>query len=164
MTQSYFAGDLHLDHRNIVKYRPKFSSVEEHNEVVMDNIRSVDTKRDTLYLPGDNAFSVEALSLIKELPCRKIAILGNHCTERVKFHHLVDVYDNIHSALVYKGFWLTHIPVHPSCIDMKRGNIHAHLHDLFINDPKYICVSIDHNNYKPFTLNQILDIAADRGI
>jgi len=163
MSRSLFAGDLHLAHRNIIKYRPKFATVEEHDALVFDNLMSTITKRDTLYLTGDNAFSVQALELIRTIPCRKIAILGNHCTERVNFKLLADVYDNIHSALSYKGFWLTHIPVHPDNLSNKRGNIHSHTHEYFIDDPRYICVSIDQNNYKPFTLDQILEIASNRG-
>jgi calcineurin-like phosphoesterase family protein len=164
MARSFLVGDLHYGHKNIIKYRPQFNTVQDHDEFVHDRLLSVLDKRDCTYFCGDNAFTLDGLARIKLLPGRKICILGNHCTERVKFSDLVGVYDNIHSALSYKNFWLTHIPIHPDEMRGKRGNIHAHLHGMFINDPRYICVSLEHNDYKPFTLDQILEIASDRGI
>ena len=65
MSKVYFAGDLHLSHKNICNFRKGYSSVEEHDAIIMDNILSTVNKRDKLYLMGDIAFSFEALALIK---------------------------------------------------------------------------------------------------
>lgn len=53
----YLISDLHLDHKNIIKYcnRP-FSSVEEMNGAIIDNWNEVVKESDFVYLVGDLAF------------------------------------------------------------------------------------------------------------
>ena len=51
----YFSSDFHLGHNSILKYRTKFSSIEEHDEAIfkeMDKLK----KRDILYIIGDFLF------------------------------------------------------------------------------------------------------------
>ena len=164
MSRSYFVGDAHFGHRNICKYRPQFTSVEEHDAYIHNELMNTITKRDTTYFCGDNAFTNDGLYLIRKIPGRKICILGNHCTERVSIIDIANTYDKVHSVLSYKGFWLTHVPIHPDEMRGKNGNIHAHMHNKSINDSRYICVSLEHNNFKPFTLEQILEIAKERNL
>lgn len=53
----YLISDLHLDHKNIMRYcdRP-FSSVEEMNRTIIDNWNEVVEEDDFVYLVGDLAF------------------------------------------------------------------------------------------------------------
>lgn len=51
----YFTSDTHLGHNNILKYRPQFNSIEEHDTAIFDSISKL-TKRDDLFILGDFIF------------------------------------------------------------------------------------------------------------
>lgn len=44
----WFVGDLHLEHKNICKYRPEFETVQEHDSYIVERILRKGSKRDTL--------------------------------------------------------------------------------------------------------------------
>jgi len=54
----YFTSDMHLGHKNIIKYsnRP-FNSLVEMDQVIIDNYNSVVKKGDTVYDLGDFCFT-----------------------------------------------------------------------------------------------------------
>ena len=62
----------------------------------------------------------------------------------------------------YKGFVLTHCPVHPYIVQEKRGNIHGHIHSKDILnehgevDNRYLNVSAECINYTPITMDELL--------
>ena len=122
----YFLGCAHLGHRNIAKYRPFVSSVGDNTRLIVTEWNQTINKRDIVYMMGDAAFDDESLTLIGTLPGRKILIKGNH-DDMVTTRAQVQVFEEIHAMLKYKGMWLTHCPVHP---DELRGkfNVHAHVH------------------------------------
>ncbi len=53
----YLISDLHLDHKNIIRYckRP-FSSADEMNRTIIDNWNEVINEDDFVYLVGDLVF------------------------------------------------------------------------------------------------------------
>lgn len=68
MSQVFLTADTHFFHKKILEFeraaRP-FSSVEEMNEVLIDNWNSVVTKRDTVWHLGDVCFGkVENLEIL----------------------------------------------------------------------------------------------------
>lgn len=152
----YHIGDLHLGHRSICKYRTQFSSVEEHDEFIVDSILSVLHKRDKLIIHGDLGFNKESLHHIKRITDRvDVAelILGNHDLEsgtRPTLMELMPLFNGkIYSMVKYKGTWLTHAPIHP---DELRGcvNIHGHVHgNSILGDNRYLNVSCEAIDYKP---------------
>ena len=96
--------------------------------------------------------------------------MGNH--DRAKdIPKLLEYVDGVAGAIKYKGYMLTHIPIHPNEVNMYRGNIHAHIHHenkleeiialSSYNDEgsipmptksKYVCVDAHLIGYKPLTL------------
>jgi hypothetical protein len=58
----------------------------------------------------------------------------------------------------YKGFFLTHCPVHPLELNYPdvRGNIHGHIHDKEVGESRYWCVSCERVDYKPITIEELL--------
>lgn len=86
---TFLTSDLHFGHRNILhigKGRP-FKTIEEHDQVLIDNWNSVVASGDLVYVLGD--FSIEtSIDKIREplrkLNGQKILILGNH--DRKKIH------------------------------------------------------------------------------
>ena len=113
----YFWSDLHLGHINIPKFRTMFSSMEEHDEFIMDTITSMKDKRTVFFILGDAFVSRKGLEKFEKLfsNVRTTLVLGNHDLERggLSFTDLVGVVDNVQSLVRYKNFWLSHAPVHP---------------------------------------------------
>lgn len=77
----YFTSDLHFNHKNVIEYsnRP-FSSVDEMNEILINNWNSTVAKTDTIYILGDFSFGSDEFTkkLIETLNGNKIWVLGNH--------------------------------------------------------------------------------------
>lgn len=123
----YFLGCPHLGHRNIAKFRPWVKSTEHNTEIFLAQWKKTINKRDIVYFLGDVAFNVESIDLLKPLPGRKILIKGNH-DDIVSTASQMEVFEEIHGLLKYKGYWLSHAPIIPSEIRNRKGNIHAHNH------------------------------------
>lgn len=156
MSTPRFISDPHMGHRNIYKYRTLFESTKHNDLYFKYLLESTCTKRDSMFFLGDVAFDEQYLDFIKSLPGRKILIPGNHCTEYISMKKLVNVFDEVHSLLKYKNYWLSHAPLHP---DELRGklNIHGHVHASSIPDIRYLNVSVDSEFMKfiPRTLDEI---------
>jgi calcineurin-like phosphoesterase family protein len=62
------------------------------------------------------------------------------------------------SVRVWKHFprlLLTHVPVHPSQLRGRTRNIHGHLHARRINDPRYVCVSLEQTDFRPIRIGDL---------
>ena len=158
MSQVYMTSDWHLDHRGIhYKLRPQFESVEHHNNTIIENYLAAVKKRDFVWFLGDICFTNEACELTRQLPGTKNLILGNHDTDReCDIEQLVLAFDNVHSLRSYKGFWLSHAPIHPKEL-RGRKNIHGHMHNEVIDDERYINVCLEHTDYKPKLFSDIVE-------
>lgn len=150
----YFMSDPHLDHQNVIKFRSSFSSLEEHNELIKRNYHRVVTKNDKVFFLGDVSFSKESLNDLKSWKGTKTLILGNHDTEKHTVNELSEVFDQIHSMINYKGFILSHAPIHP-CQLRDKMNIHGHVHDATVADDRYFNVSMESIDYTPINFEMI---------
>lgn len=164
MSKSFVIGDLHFGHKAILKYRPQFADVTQHDSTIMHNIKTTCCKRDTLWLLGDCFFSWESITFAKEIANHVGFInwvLGNHDTdnsERQKVLRAIlgcGYIHQIHSLTKYKSAWLSHAPIHP---DELRGkiNIHGHTHSHVIDDERYVGVSCEQIDFTPMELASIL--------
>ncbi len=82
MNNIYFTSDLHLGHKNIIKYsnRP-YKSIEEMDHDIVSKLFAKVKHGDTLYILGDIAFSINSLNLFVESKPKGInihLILGGH--------------------------------------------------------------------------------------
>lgn len=155
MANVFFAGDLHLGHRNVHKFRTQFQAEEEHFHFVKERYHSVVGKRDKVYFMGDTAFTPERLAdLATWYGERKVLICGNHDLDNLSMKDLVGVYDEIYAFCRYKQYWLSHCPIHP---DELRGrlNIHGHTHDYSIDDGRYLNTSLEKIDMTPIDLHQV---------
>lgn len=160
MTKLIISSDLHLGHKNVLRFRgDDFGCIEEHNEVIFDNLASSVTKRDSLFLLGDVAFTPEWLLRIASIRCaKKTLILGNHDTDqKVSFEDLTFTFDAIHSLHSRRNVWFTHCPIHPEQMRGRVLNIHGHTHTKIIDDNRYFNACVDVNDYKPFTFVEIME-------
>ncbi len=148
MSKVYFISDLHLGHRKILEFSPerKGSTVDEHDEWIIKTWNSVVTKRDTVFVLGDVAFSRKALNKVKLLKGNKKLILGNHDQHPIELY--MEHFSIAPSLFKYKNFWLSHFPIHPNELRGKH-NIHGHSHSKLIPDSRYINVCVEIWGGKP---------------
>lgn len=135
MSNVWFCSDLHLGHKNIGKFRaPLVNSTEENNTRIINDWKTVVTKRDTVYVLGDFCFDKELYDTL-DLPGEaKYLIRGNH--DRFQTSAYLKFFNEIEGIIKYKGFWLSHCPIHP---DELRGkpNLHGHVHFSTVHDDRY---------------------------
>jgi len=83
----FFTADTHFGHKNILDFTERpFTSIEEHDEALIDNINKAVKKRSFLYHLGDFCFAptahqqtLLAKDILKKIKCKNIhLILGNH--------------------------------------------------------------------------------------
>lgn len=123
----YFCSDLHLGHRNIAKFRNFVSSCEDNTRLIEESWDRRIKKNDVVYVLGDAAFDHESLQRIGNWKGRKILLKGNH-DDFVSCQDQLNVFEEVHGMLKYKGMWLTHSPIHPDEMRGRKGNVHGHVH------------------------------------
>ena len=164
-----FIADLHLGHTNMAKMR-KLQDEFYHDEYIVDQWNSVVDKRDLTYILGDVTMeNSKNYYRLDSLNGRKIVILGNHDRPQ-DVPELLKYVERVSGMMKYKGVWLTHCPVHESELEYRvNKNIHGHIHEKLvmkdvyewgykkdpIPDDRYICVSCEHVDYKPKTLEEL---------
>jgi len=162
MSHVYVTSDWHLGHNGISsRFRTRFVSDHHHDHHIVETARSYLTKRDTLICIGDMSFTVEGMEMIQSLPGKKILVRGNHDVLAEAWYR--DTFEVVHGAMEYKGFFITHIPIHPMEL-YRRPNIHGHCHgggpaELQIgeNYDRYFNAILEYNDYKPVLFQTIKD-------
>ncbi len=161
----YFTADLHLGHPGILKHRTQFSSVDEMDQVIINNIKKTITKKDTLYILGDCTHRIkteEANKLLSMIKGHKILIRGNH---DLKYDESLfdEITEKKEITRNKRTFVLCHYPL--ICWkNMKWGavNLHGHFH----SNPSYneyqrnigrlqFDVGVDPCNFKPVSIVEI---------
>lgn len=157
----YFTSDLHLGHKNIIKHRPVFKTLEEHDNYIIDKILSLG-KRDVLMVLGDFMFESpnfnEYIERLKNKKCRIKLIFGNH--DSLKLLNYPELFEVQLPLYSYKNYWVSHCPIHPDELRRRYGCIHGHLHLSKVQkyipegytfrkelDNRYFNVNIDVNEY-----------------
>lgn len=163
MSRLLLTSDLHLGHKNILKFRGGFASQEAHDETLFENLAFALNKRDSIIFLGDVAFSVEWLKRIESLKCaKKTLILGNHDLEnKITMGNLMMTYDRIESLYSKRNMYFTHCPIHASQFRGKTHNIHGHLHDDIVMsdgvaDSRYVNVCVEHTNFNPVLFSGLI--------
>lgn len=167
MATVYFISDIHFGHANLCeKFRGM--TVEESDELAIRNWNSRVGKDDIVYYLGD--FTMDKPKLVKHYLSRlngKIYIIGgNHDTRRV-CDEFKDLGVTVLGCAEYKGYMLTHMPVHRKILHegqfrRYRGNIHGHIHAYELVSPDYISVAADLNSFMPLTLDEIIEKQKDK--
>lgn len=165
-------SDPHFGHRNILKFaRSMFETVEEHNQYLLERINETVGMSDQLFILGDIAFNSEYWHLAA-INCQNITIvLGNHdYPSKLKSIQEMIPGVKIAGALEHtfkgtgKSIIMTHIPVHPSQLQHRgdrppryAANVHGHLHQFTVDDPRYINVSMEQlDDFKPMCEDELI--------
>lgn len=169
-----FIGCLHLGHKWAAEIRG-FDNIDDYHKHFIKQWNSVVHKKDLTYILGDVTMETsEHYHILDKLNGRKKVILGNHDKGK-HIPELLKYVEEVSGPVHYKGFWLTHIPVHPQELTFVKGNIHAHIHheqvvatevDVDYWDKKgtivskqnkgYYNVDVLEVNFKPATLLELI--------
>lgn len=105
-----------------------------HDEHLIDTWNSIVHRKDLTYILGDITMEdTGPYPQLDRLNGRKIVVLGNH--DLVKdTRTLLKYVETVAGMVDYKGFCLTHAPIHPNEVTFYRGNIHAHIHENMLSE------------------------------
>lgn len=160
MKRRFYISDLHLGHESAYNgkwgddSRP-FSCAAEADVHMMQEWNKVVRPTDTVYVLGDVALNKHSMAILDAMVGRKVLIKGNHDTDKLGKYtkHFAD----IRGAYQYAGMILTHIPIHPSCVERWTANVHGHLHSKVIDHPQYFNVSVEQLNYTPIEHTELVN-------
>lgn len=165
MSKVYFISDLHLGHKNILQFSPQRGGhdVITHSKWLVDQWNSVVTKNDSVWVLGDVCFDKDHMKYLKQMKGQKNLILGNH--DKFGLEVYQQYFNKIHGFMKYKGFWLSHSPIHPQELRGKL-NIHGHVHSkdilttegYIMPDLRYLSVCVEATDGVPMDLDDLLII------
>ncbi|HEX2576962.1 MAG TPA: metallophosphoesterase family protein [Aquihabitans sp.] len=185
---TWFTADLHLGHRNIIRYcdRP-FADVEEMDRALVDRWNEVVGDDDEVWVLGDVALGTiaESLPKVARLRGRKVLLAGNHdrCWEGNgrKAAPWVDRYLDAGFAEVRQGVetmevaghgaLLCHFPYegdsqdldrHVSDRPVDRGQVllHGHVHERWRVRDRMINVGVDVHDFRPVSEHRVAELIA----
>lgn len=180
MKNYWVISDTHWSHANFLnfmddkgnKIRP-FSSVEEMDEIMIQNWNKVVGPGDYVYHLGDvwmkgkdpTAFD----NIMRRLNGKKRLLLGNHDT--LDIHHYAKWFKKISVTKTWKEFSkpfiMSHYPIHAGSVGSQKHpvmwNVHGHIHQNLVllpkskvPDPMYINVSVEHIDYTPIHIEDLI--------
>lgn len=162
MNNIFFTGDTHFKHGNIIKYcnRP-FSSLEEHDETLIQNWNNVVKKEDIVYHLGDFCFR-DFNDYFYRLNGQIHFIEGNHDKETHKHRDKFASYSKYKEigvgdqkiVLCHYAFRIWNKSHYGS------WNLYGHSHGSLSDDPhaRAIDVGVDCHNYTPIEYEQVKEI------
>lgn len=173
MSKVRFIGCLHLGHEKMANYRGFYDSFS-HDDYLYHSWNSVVQKRDIVYVLGDITMEKrQHYEQLKYLNGTKYLVMGNHDKGQHNDEQL-KYFDKILGCVDYKGYLLTHAPIHPNEVVFYKANIHAHIHhenkleEVIVNSSyndesskpvktlhKYYNVDAHLLNYKPHTIEEL---------
>lgn len=162
----WFTADTHFTHTNILKYcnRP-FESIEEHDEILIQNWNRVVKPKEMVYHLGDVGFSFKAknpyrlITILQKLHGKIFLIRGNHDGQAMisadRFVSVKDVHTLKHQK---QKLFLSHYS-HRTWPGAYRGvpHLYGHSHG---NLPDYglsFDVGVDNWNYTPISFDQVME-------
>jgi len=169
-----FSSDYHFFHQNILKYENRpFDSVEKMNSEIVRRHNERADEEDITFFLGDLGFyasankaergegmPIRALDLFKQMKSNFYRVRGNHDKNSNK------LYVPIKSIILDISGLRVQLIHRPEEADIENNNliIHGHTHSKFptqekLNSKKvpilFINVSVEQNNYYPFTWDEL---------
>lgn len=184
----YYTSDYHFNHFNVIRYSQRpFSSVEEMNKALIDNHNAIVKPEDTVYCLGDFSMSNKVVpEILKQLNGNHILIPGNHdkchpCnknSDKMIKEYLSYGFKEIHIQMEQDipGIGLVklnHLPYNDPGYDDNRYShlkptptgekylFHGHVHTSWKRRDNMINLGVDVWDYKPVSLNQIIEFLAE---
>jgi len=175
MHKNYFIADPHFGHHGIITFEDnegricrQFSSIDEHDDLIIDNINKAVRVMDKLFILGDVAMNRHQLSTLDRINTKKrILVRGNHDIFKLKDYlpYFKDI--RAYKVMPKHGIIFSHIPIHPCQLEGRfKLNVHGHSHHNFIEDlesmiykedNKYFNICPERIGYHPIELQEILE-------
>ena len=170
----FLTADTHFSHQGVCnflapdgvsKLRP-WDNAEEMDEALVENWNKVVGPKDKVYHLGDVAIARRGLKVLERLNGTKILIKGNHDIFRIEEY--LKYFKDVRACDKKGDYVLSHIPMHPDCLERFKGNIHGHLHGYVVNkamgvnqnvkipDPRYVCVCVEQTNFAPIAWEDVI--------
>lgn len=128
------------------------------NEALIENWNAKVKPDDLGYMLGDIYCGNrdEAAKILRRLNGKKRLIVGNHDT--LEDGLLRNHFQKIMMWRLFKDekILLTHVPIHPASLTEKYDlrNVHGHIHEKSLGDPRYVNVCVEHTNYEPIPIEE----------
>jgi len=169
MHKNYFIADPHFGHHGVITFKDNegricrpFSSIEEHDNLIIENINKVVRVMDKIFILGDVAMNRHQLSTLDRINTKKrILVRGNHDIFKLKEYtpYFRDV--RAYKVMPKYGIIFSHIPIHPCQLEERfKLNVHGHTHHNFVPndfDSKYFNICPEIVGYAPIELEEILE-------
>ena len=134
--RTWIWSDLHLHHRNIIRYcaRP-YDSVEQMNQALYAAWERLVQPDDVVICGGDVALSgsmnSKRLARVLALPGRKLVVMGNHDLKRPGRLNPTGFVETSMTMLIEHGtpLLLTHIPLDEVPAGCVHGHVYVHVHN-----------------------------------
>lgn len=166
MVNTWVIADTHFGHAGVCKFlrddgtklRP-WDNPDEMDEALVANWNAVVDDKDRVYVLGDVVINRRCLKTLGRLKGRLCLVKGNH--DIFKLSDYTPYFDDIRAYVVMhtgdgRKTILSHIPIHPESVGRFGINIHGHLHYNKVDDDRYVCVSVEHTDWRPITLNEAI--------
>lgn len=175
MGKTFVVADTHFGHRNIITFAGAegqrlrdFETIEEMDELMVENWNKVVGPTDRVYHLGDVAINRKALSILNRLNGKMVLVKGNHDIFKLKDY--LPYFDDIRAMIVRPkmGITFSHVPIHPGSLGRFSFNVHGHIHDRQVlledgtPDERYFCVSVERINYTPIDMEELKVIRDER--
>ncbi len=178
-------SDLHLGHDNMYSdpflsktgngrpMRP-FATAKEADDYMIAAYNRTVKEGDKVYFLGDVAITKTGLDKMSRMRRgRKYLVLGNHDKFGIQEYMKYFSHRHIYGAKYMPEFKIimTHVPIHPLSLNRypKRDDAvrwtyccHGHFHDhIVVNeknepDPRYVNCCVEHTNYEPKLLEELI--------
>ena len=157
---TFLTSDLHFSHKILCENIRKMS-VEDNNNLIINNWNKTVHKQDTVLILGDVTMDDPKVitEIMPKLKGNKVIIGGNHDTLRC-CKTFMKLGIPVLGCMEYKGFILSHVPLNATESSYYTANIHGHLHMMNTRDINhygfyYYNVNTEFHNYTPVRLEDI---------
>lgn len=168
MAEIFFISDTHFFHDNIYKKfklpdgapaRP-FPSAYDGDHLMLKNWNARVRPQDKVYHLGDVTFRYDGVfnELMSCLHGHKRLILGNHDKlgngSLQRWFEKIDLWTG--GKFKKYGFVASHIPLRRDQFRSGEFNVHGHTHHNLLKEPGYVNVCVEHTNYTPVHIDELI--------
>lgn len=158
---TFFIADPHFGHKSIIEYENRpFATVEEMDDMLIDNWNGVVGRGDKVYLLGDLSFYDDdtTAGIVKRLRGVKHLVLGNHDRKSVGAYYSMGFHRVYDLPVILDDFWiLSHSPLYINS-NMPYANIFGHVHaskQYTDHSGQSFCASVERIDYTPIEFGEI---------
>lgn len=164
MGETFVISDTHFGHAGILTFRDgngkpvrPFDSVDEMDELMVDNWNRIVRPSDKVYHLGDVSMRKDRLPIVERLNGKKSLIMGNHDIFMAKEY--LRYFSNVRGVKVIDNHILTHLPVVRS--GRFVANVHGHMHANVLPDMWYFNVCVEVRDYTPMPWGMVKELIDD---